>query len=160
MPGKVKEQVTIASFDVRRDDNPSSFFNSNKNLDVDVRLQNEGNIQEEPFGKILLKNRSGKTLYTYELNNISPPGNVLPGSIRKFIIPIKPGTFGEYKLEGNFGYNSTGQLISASTSFYVIPTISIIVFIVIVALIAFLILVLPRLVRAYNRSVVRRASRK
>ena len=160
VPGDIKEQMSIASFDVRSKDRPSSFFTTSKNLDATLRLQNEGNIQEAPFGKILLKNRSGKVLATYELNNVSPPGNVLPNSIRKFPIALtKVGGFGQYKLEGNFGYGASGQLLSASTTFYVIPKSAVIVFILIVLLLAFLVFGLPRLIRAYNRWILSKAGR-
>jgi hypothetical protein len=162
VPGDIKEQLTIASFDVRRKDNPSSFFTSTKNLTATIRFQNQGNIQEAPFGKILLKNRSGKILATYEMNNTSPPANVLPDSIRKFPIPLnskKLARFGQYKLEGNFGYGTGGQLLSASTTFYVVPSSVIIGFAGVVALIAFIVFGVPRLVRAYNRRILRKAGR-
>jgi hypothetical protein len=161
VPGDIKEQLNIASFDARSKDRPSSFFYTGKNIDAVVRFQNSGNIQEEPFGKILLKNRHGKVLAQYQVNNTVPPGNVLPDSIRKFPVPLgnKVGGFGAYKLEGNFGYGSNGQLLSASTTFYVIPKAVIIGFILIVLLIIFLVLGLPRLIRAYNRRVIARAGR-
>ncbi len=161
VPGNVKEQLTIASFDTRVKDRASSFFTSKKGITATLRLQNQGNLQEAPFGKILLKNRSGKVLGTYELNKTNPPGNVLPDSIRKFPVELgnKVGGFGQYKLEGNFGYGSGGQLLSASTTFYVIPISVIIIFIIVVLLLVFLIFGLPRLVRAYNRRVLSRAGR-
>jgi hypothetical protein len=160
VPGNITERLTIASFDVRHKDSPSSFFTSNKDLTATVRLQNQGNLQEAPFGKILLKNRSGKVLATYELNNTSPPGNVLPDSIRKFPVDLKKvGGFGQYKLEGNFGYGANGQLLSASTTFYVIPKVVVVIFVGIVLLLAFLIFGLPRIIRGYNQRVLRKAGR-
>jgi len=160
VPGKATENLNVVSFEARRDDRPSSFFFSNKNLSVVTRFENKGNLQEEPFGKVLLK-KGNKTLATYELNNIDPPASVLPDSIRKFPIPLtKVGTFGKYKLEGNFGYGNSGQLLSASTTFYVIPVAAIIIFVLVVLLIVFLIFGLPRLVRAYNRRVLRNARRR
>jgi hypothetical protein len=161
VPGNIKEQLSIASFDVRLNDHPSSFFTTSKKLTVTVRMQNEGNIQEEPFGKVLLKNHSGKILGSYELNNTTPPGNVLPDSVRKFDVTLtKVGSFGQFKLEGNFGYGSGGQLLSASTTFYVIPISLIIIFIVVVLLVVFLIFGLPRLIKAYNRRILAKARRR
>lgn len=160
VPGDIKEQLNIVSFDVRRNDSPSSFFTTNKDLFATVRFRNLGNIQEAPFGKILLKNRSGKILKTFELNTTNPPGNVLPDSVRKFPVPLKDvGSFGIYKLEGNFGYGNTGHLLSGSTTFYVIPISVILIFIGVVALLVFLVFGLPKLVRAYNKRVLRRAGR-
>jgi len=157
VPGDINEQVTIASFDARKNDKPDTIFTTNKNITATVRFRNSGNLQEVPFGKILLKNRSGKTLATYEINNLTPPDDVLPDSIRKFSVPLKKvGNFGEYKLEGNFGYGNGGQLLSASTTFYVIPIWLVLLVIGIVALILFLIFGLPRLVKAYNERVLRK----
>lgn len=160
VPGNIKEQVNIASFDVRDGDQPRSVFFSGKNLKAVVRFNNQGNVQEEPFGKVLLK-KGSKVLGAYEVNSDEPRGNVLPGSIRRFDVPLNHvGSFGKYTLEGNFGYGSSGQLISAKTTFYVLPIWAVIVGILIILFILFLIFGLPRLIRAYNRRVIRRASRK
>jgi hypothetical protein len=159
VPGNIKDQLSIASFDVRSGDHPRSLFTSHKSITSVVRFQNEGNVQEQPFGKILLKDRSGKILGQYEVNSVDPRGNVLPDSIRKFTVPLdKVGSFGIFTLQGNFGYGSNGQLLSASTTFYVVPLIAIILFIALVAILAFLIFGLPRIVRAYNRRIIRQST--
>ncbi|MDL2363473.1 MAG: DUF916 domain-containing protein [Patescibacteria group bacterium] len=161
VPGNIREQLSIASFDIRQNDRPSNFFTTNKDLTATVRFQNQGNLQESPFGKVLLKNSSGKIITQFELNNTTPPANVLPDSIRKFPISInKVGKFGKYKVEGNFGYGASGQLLSASTSFYVIPKIYVLLFICFVLFLVFLVFGLPRLVKAYNRRVIRNARRR
>lgn len=162
VPGNIIDKLSIASFDTRSNDRPNTFFIHKNSIDAVVRFQNEGNIQEQPFGKILLKNRSGKTLATYEINSAQPPANVLPDSIRKFSIPLTHvGSFGEYKLEGNFGYGTTGsQLLSASTTFYVIPVWLILLILILIAVVLFLIFGLPKLIRSYNERVVRRAGRR
>ena len=160
VPGNIKEQLSIAGMNVFSSQHSSNFFTSNKDLSVRVRFQNEGNIQEAPFGKVLVKDRNGKTIGTYELNAINPPGSVLPDSIRHFDVPIKTGSFGEYKVEGNFGYGSSGQLLSAATTFYIIPTYLILIFVIVVALLALAIFGVPRLIKAYNRRVLRRAGRR
>lgn len=161
VPGNIKQQLSIAGFDVESNNSASTYFTSNKNIDVVVRFQNEGNIQVAPFGKILLKNRSGKIIDIFNVNDVTPPGNVLPNSIRKFSIPLsKVGTFGVYSLEGNFGYGTTGQPISASTTFYVIPVSLIIGFIIFILLVLFLIFGLPKLIAAYNQKIIAKASRK
>lgn len=160
VPGNIINKVSIASFDTRVNDNPKTLFFTNKDIDSVVRFQNEGNIQEQPFGKIILKNHSGKELASFEVNNTSPRGNVLPNSIRKFTIPLNHvGSFGIFTLEGNFGYGSNGQLLSSATTFYVIPVYLIIVFILIVLVIVFLVFGLPKLIKAYNKAVVARATR-
>lgn len=156
VPGDIKEQLSIASFDVRKDDSPKIVSFDNKSLNGTVRFKNEGNVQEQPFGKIVLK-KGSKTLGTYEINNTSPRGNVLPDSIRKFSVPLKNvGSFGKYTLEGNFGYGANGQLLSAKTSFYVVPLWLVIVIAVAILAALFAIFRLAR-----NRQpVTKRVTRK
>lgn len=161
VPGDIKDQLTISSFDVRSGVHPRSLFTNHNGITGVVRFQNSGNVQEQPFGKILLKDRSGKILGQYEINNNDVRSNVLPDSIRKFSVPLdKVGTWGVFKLEGNFGYGSNGQLLAASTTFYVIPLIAILLFIGVVIVLAFLIFGLPRLVRAYNKRIIQKSSRR
>jgi hypothetical protein len=135
-------------------------FTSNKNLQGVVRVRNSGNVQEQPFGRIVLK-KGDKVLGSYEINNTDPRGNVLPDSIRKFSVDLKNvGSFGKYTLQGNFGYGSSGQLLSASTSFYIVPVWMIIIVLLLLALVLFLIFGLPKAVRRYNQNILRRAGRR
>lgn len=161
VPGDVREQLSIASFDVRRDDTASSFFTAthykDKNgaqqpLQAVVRFQNEGNIQLEPFGKITLK-KGSTTLATQEINNTDPRGNILPDSIRRFQVPLdKVGSLGKYTVQGNFGYGSSGQLLTASTTFYVVPFGLIAALIVVIVLVILSIVALKRQSRSRIRS--------
>jgi hypothetical protein len=154
VPGNLTEQLKVESFDIMHGGSVSSLFNSGP-VSVQTRFRNSGNIHVQPFGKIVIKNFSGKVIYETEINNTQPRGSVLPGSIRKFKndVPIKK-LFGRYTAEGSFGYGDSGSLILAKKTFYVIPfkLIAVVIFVL-----AFLIFVLPRLIRAYNRSIVRRA---
>jgi hypothetical protein len=167
VPGPYKEQMSIASLDVRRKNtktntlgSSSVLFTTNRNLFGVVRFHNTGDVQEEPFGKIILK-KGSKILGSYEVNSTQPRGNVLPDSIRRFTVQLKDlGSFGKYTIEGNFGYGTKGQLLSATTTFYVIPLALIIIVVIIILLILFAIFVLPRLIRAYNKGIINRASRK
>ncbi|HSX34619.1 MAG TPA: hypothetical protein VLF62_03160, partial [Candidatus Saccharimonadales bacterium] len=119
--GAVTEKMTVASFDVRRGDNAAFLFTGSKGLTNVVRFQNTGNIQLEPFGKLQLK-RFGKPVAEYEVNTRDPKASVLPDSIRRFDTNLsKVGSFGKFTLEGNFGYGADGQLVTAKTTFYVIP---------------------------------------
>jgi hypothetical protein len=160
VPGNLKEQVSIAGFGVSQGSSTvtHSFFLSNKNLQALTRFKNSGNVQEQPFGKIELKQGS-TVLNTYGVNNSASPGNVLPDSIRLFSVSLsKVGWYGKYKIEGNFGYGSKGQLLTAQSTFYIIPVIFIILAVLVILFILFLIFGLPRFIRAYNRRVVARAN--
>jgi hypothetical protein len=158
VPGDIKEDLSVASFDVRKDDKPGNFFTSGKGLKSIVRFQNKGDVQEAPFGKVILK-KGAKTLASYEINNVQPRGNVLPDSIRRFGIDLdKVSAFGKYKVEGNFGYGSKGQLLTASQTFYVVPIPVIVTAFVVLILIVLAIFVAPRMVKNYNRRVVQKAT--
>jgi hypothetical protein len=163
--GNISEQLRVASFDVRqlvdgKAPKTGSFFTSNKDLKATVRFTNDGNVQVGPFGTISLR-KGGKTLSTIQINNVDPRGVVLPDSTRRFEVDVqKVGGFGKYSLEGNFGYGSTGQLLTAKTTFYVVPVFIFALIGIGVLLLLFVIFGLPRMIRNYNKRVIRRASRR
>jgi hypothetical protein len=159
--GDIKEDLTVESFDARKGDGGASiFFMNGQDLKGVVRFKNSGNIHLEPFGTVRLK-RFGKVLGSYEINNGELRGNVLPDSIRRFDVALdKVGSWGKYTLEGNFGYGSTGQLLTATYTFYVVPVALIAIGVGLLLVLLFLIFVLPRMMRAYNRRVIRRANRR
>ncbi len=160
VPGDIVEKVSLASFDVRKGNKAGSFFTSKEDLKAVTRFKNEGNVQVQPFGKIILKSQSGKVLATYEVNDTDPRGNVLPDSVRRFETALdKIGSFGKFTLEGNFGYGSNGQLLTAQKTVYLMPLWAIICFSLLIVLVILGIFVLPRLVRAYNANVIKKATR-
>jgi hypothetical protein len=165
VPGKVNQQMSIASFDVRKlitapytFSGPNWLFPNNKKLYAVVRFDNTGGIQEQPFGKIILE--KGKTvLDTTSINSSVPAGSVLPSSIRMFYEPLSGlGSLGKYTILGNFGYGTDGQLLSDSYSFYIIPNIVFILAGILVLIVLILIFVLPRMLRARDKRS-RRSSR-
>lgn len=163
VPGNLTENMVLASFDIRSDPQASSgtsFSITNKGLYAVARFQNKGNVQEEPFGKVQVL-RSGKVLQSTEVNNTDPPGNVLPDSIRRFSVKLtKLPSWGKVTVNGNFGYGSNGQLLSASTTLYIVPLGLIVGLLVIIVLIVAAIIGLPKAVRAYNRRILRGAGRR
>jgi hypothetical protein len=155
VPGNITEQMSVAGFGAGKSNTVGTFFTSKKGLETIARFRDTGNVQLEPFGKVELK-KSGKVLATYEINNSDPRGNVLPDSIRRFTVPLTNlGSFGKYTLDGNFGYGSKGQLITASATFYIVPGAAIIAAVVVLLSILFLIFVLPRMIRSHDQRVVR-----
>lgn len=159
VPGNYKEQLVLSGFNVGQGSNTSSFFTSGNSLHVATSFNNQGDIQEQPFGKIILK-KGNKVLATEEINNTQPRGNVLPASTRLFSVNIpKLSSFGKYTVEGNFGYGSNGQLISAASTFYIIPEALLIILGIIVLLIVIAIVGLRPLIRSYNQRVVDKAQK-
>lgn len=156
VPGQIVDEISIASFDARENGRTRSIFTNSKHIDAVVRFQNEGNVQEQPFGKVSVKNIGGKLIASYEINNAQPRSNVLPDSIRKFSVPLtKIGSFGRYTIEGNFGYGSNGQLLTAKYTFYVVPIPLLIIGLVVLVLIIIAAFEIPRMVRRYRRAVRR-----
>jgi hypothetical protein len=159
--GDIKEELTVESFDARQGKGGgSTFFTGKKDVKGVIRFKNSGNVQVEPFGKITIK-RFGKVVDTVEINNDETRSSVLPDSVRRFEVPMtKLSSFGKYTMEGNFGYGETGQLLTAQTTFYVIPLFLIILGIAVLVGLLVLLFVIPRMIRAYNRKIIRRASRR
>lgn len=162
VPGNFKEQLNLSSFDVRSgaDASPRIIFTSGKGLVAAMRFENVGDVQEQPFGKVLLKQGS-KILAQYEVNHSDPRGNVLPSSVRLFTVDLTNlGVFGKYTLYGNFGYGTSGQLVSGQTTFYIVPLPAILGVLAVVLVIFFFIFVFPRMKGAYDRGVLARARRR
>ncbi len=161
VPGNVVDDLRLASIDSRQGSNgsPQSIFLSNNNLMAAVRFNNVGNVQEQPFGKIVLKSGNSE-LATYNINATSPAGNVLPGSVRIFTVKLSHvGNLGKYTLLGNFGYGTNGQLLSGSTTFYVIPAILIIIVLLVLLLIIFFTFIVLR-IKNRNSVQVNRSNRR
>ena len=156
VPGpNLREQLNLSSFTVHQNNQASSLFFSSKGLSIVSGFSNTGNVQEEPFGKVTLKNLNGQVILVKEINNAIPAGNVLPSSSRNFSVALSGiGSFGKYTVTGNFGYGTTGQLLSATTTFYVVAPWLIGLIIFIVLLIIFGIWGMPKLFRTwYKRSI-------
>ena len=153
---QLNDQLGLTSFSVSQNGNTGGFFFSGSNLVATAIFTNTGNVQTAPFGKINVNNTSGKQVMTASINNVNPPGNVLPDSARAFSVQLQHiGSFGEYTVYGNFGYGSKGQLLSGKTTFYVVaPWIIVLAAIILVFLIS-LIWLLPKFFRYWYRRSIR-----
>jgi hypothetical protein len=162
VPGNVTEQASISSFNVgRKDGNAATFFTNGKGLQSIIRIKDSGNVQVEPFGKVELR-KGGKTLASYEVNNKDPRGSVLPDSIRKFNVDLnnKATSFGKYSLVGYLGYGNKGQLLTASTSFYVVPLPYIIAIVALVIALILAVIIFPRMLKSHDRKLLRKVRGK
>lgn len=161
VPGDVKEQVAIEGLNVNRGEGKAStvFFNGDS-IKANLRFKNSGNVQLAPFGKMLLK-KGGKEIASYEINSTSPRGVVLPDSIRRFEVGFgdKARSLGKYTIEGNFGYGSRGQLLTASTTFYVVPMPIAIAAAVVIALVVLAAFMLPKMLKEHDRRLIRKMRR-
>lgn len=125
VPGDLEEKLSLTELGAAQNGAVRSFM-TRGDLNIAVRLENKGNIHVQPFGKIQVKDMFGKVVKEYELNATEPRANILPDSIRRFEDDIeKPGRgwFGRYTISANIGYSQgSGDLISATASFWYLPT--------------------------------------
>jgi hypothetical protein len=138
--GTATEKLSIEEFYVEKNGKRSTFFEEIP-FDFVERVNNEGNVHEQPTGTILVKDMFGKPVVNINVNGEAR--NVLPKSIRKFSQPMDKaalGTgvlFGRYTAELKLNY---GDKLSTTQTlvFWVIPWRLILLglFLLIVAIIA------------------------
>ena len=90
-----------------------------------------------------------------------PRGSVLPDSIRRFSVGLgdKTTSIGKYTVAGNFGYGSGGQLVSASTSFFVLPSLYIGLAVALLIVLILAAVIFPRMLRTHDRKLLRKVRR-
>jgi hypothetical protein len=159
--GNIKESLSVKTFDVSKNGKAGSLFQSAP-LVFTERINNTGNIHEQPTGLVTIKDMFGRKLATLPVNQ--PPGNILPASTRKFTQNLDKSVIGTKHLFGRYtaalsltygtGNNKT---VTAKMSFWVIPfkTIGIVIVVLIIGFFA-----LRYAIRRYNEAVVKRANRR
>jgi len=121
VPGDMVEQLRLTEFNVQQNGQSNGYFRTPDNIQVTFRLENKGNAQSGPFGKISLQ--KGKDLvYETDFNNNDPRDMVLPDSARRWDVPLKNiEAFGHYTVTATFTYGQKNQTIEVTKSFWVIP---------------------------------------
>ncbi len=93
---------------------------------MSVVIKNTGNGFSKPFGRVSI-NRGNKEVQGYEFNNSDPKGNVLPASTREFEDSLKGMKMpGRYTVAAQIAHGSKGEVLIASTSFWYLPTWSLV----------------------------------
>lgn len=132
VPGDITEQIQLTSVKVLKDDRAGSFFTQAPNK-VAISIKNNGNSFSKPFGTIVVTDMSGKQVYSYELNNSTPRGNILPKSSRTFTDEIKNiSKPGRYTVTTNVSHGTGGEVLTQKVSFWYIPVWLLIALIVLV----------------------------
>lgn len=155
--GNIKHSVTVQKFTVSKNGHPGSFFSSTP-LEFTELLKNNGNVQEQPTGTIVIKNMFGHITASMPVN--TPPHQVLPASTRNFTEPLGTsvlGTkhlFGYYTATLNLTYGPDKTPLTVKLSFWVIPW-KLILGIVIALIVLFF--VLRFVLRRYNRRIISKA---
>ena len=150
--GTITEKASLVSFYSAQNGNQSSFF-ENSPITFVTRIQNEGNIHVKPIGSVELRDMFGNLLKNISVNK--DKSNVLPGSIRRFESQYdNTWMIGRYTANLTLGYGTTGQAITNTINFWVIPWKLILVALSILATIIF---ILVRLIKVYNRHIIEKA---
>jgi hypothetical protein len=157
--GKITENLTVQEFSVNHGGTTGTVFGSGP-VNFVERLKNNGNVHVQPTGQVTVTDMFGKKVGAVNVN--SPPGNVLPGSIRKFSEPLDSSVIGNKKLFGrytaklNVTYGTSKKALTASLTFWVIPyrTIAIVIILLVAAF-----FILRYALRRYNRYILARAQK-
>lgn len=147
--GVITEKASLVSFYSAQNDKQNWFFEDGPITFV-TRIQNEGNIHLKPVGSIELIDMFGGVVSTISVN--SDKSNVLPNSIRRFEGKLdKKWMIGRYTANLAVGYGTTGQAITSTISFWVIPYKLILTGLFVLSTIIF---ILSRLIKVYNRHII------
>lgn len=155
VPGPAVEKLDMTNFDILQNGHTAAFFRTPDNIQVEARFQNQGNLQEGPFGHLSVT-QGKKVVYQTDFNTADPRQMVLPDSARRWDIPLKNlGTFGHYTVSATFTYGTKNQTIDVTKSFWVVP-----MQVIIGALIALLVLIaliigIVFFLRGYKRRILK-----
>lgn len=121
VPGDITEQIQVTSVKVSKDGKAGSFFTSKPDR-VGIGIKNSGNSFSKPFGTISVTDMSGKQVFSYELNNSTPRGNILPKSSRTFTDELKNiSKPGRYTVTTNVSHGTGGEVLTQKASFWYLP---------------------------------------
>lgn len=146
--GAITEQADLVSFTTASNGSQTSFF-ENSPITFMTRIKNVGNIHVKPVGNIEVKDMFGNIVTSLSVN--ADKSNVLPDSIRRFEATHDGWMFGLYTANLALGYGTTGQAITATTSFWVIPYKLVLAVLIIGATTVF---ILVKLIKAYNKRII------
>ena len=151
--GVITEKANLAAFYSSQDGKQNWFFEtSSKDSPITfvTRIQNEGNIHIKPIGSIEIRDMFGGIVSTIPVN--SDKSNVLPSSIRRFESQYNSDwMIGRYTANLTLGYGTTGQAITSTISFWVIPYKLLLVGLLVLMTIIY---ILSRLIKVYNRHII------
>ncbi|MDO8265853.1 MAG: hypothetical protein Q7T41_02840 [Candidatus Saccharibacteria bacterium] len=134
VPGDITEKIEVSSVGAYVDDKKGSLFTKTP-TQVGIKINNLGNGFSKPFGAVSVKGPWGSgEILNYELNDTTPRGNVLPNSARLFLKDLSGVKWpGRYTIEANISHGRGGEVLTAKSSFWYIPSWLIVILIVFLA---------------------------
>src|SRR5690606_23595906 len=101
-------------------------FTTGEDLNLAVRFENTGKVQAGPFGKVSVT-KGDELVYDVDFNDKEQRDMVLPGSARRFTVPLEQiGGIGKYTVSATFTYGTQNKTIEVTESFWLIPRTAII----------------------------------
>jgi hypothetical protein len=150
--GDITESATLEEFFSASDGNQTSLFETGP-IEFVTRVKNDGNIHVKPVGNIEVRNAFGNSVASLPVNESK--SNVLPNSIRRFENEFnRDWMFGMYSADLTLGYGTTGQAITNTITFWVIPYK--LVLAIIVGFVTF-VFIASRLIKVYNKRIIAKA---
>lgn len=125
-------------------------------VSITARLRNQGSVHLTPAGDIIVRNMFGSEVSRESFN--SSALSVLPGAVRSFVGKFNPEFgFGKYTVEVIASYGLKNDIVSSSTSFWIIPwkalSVAGLAMVVVVMLIVLSL-------RAYRRKIIAEIQKK
>lgn len=114
VPGDAREQIVVTSF---RADN--IFLTNSESTSFEIITRNEGNVHLKPSGTISIFNTFGKQVASAQVEG----SNVIPGAERKMVAAWEESGFrlGRYTARLTMVYGKDNQIVTAQTSFMIVP---------------------------------------
>ncbi|MBC7459527.1 hypothetical protein H7200_02320 [Candidatus Saccharibacteria bacterium] len=153
--GEASEKLELSSLQITKNNKAGSIFESGP-LTFVSRFKNTGSVHLKPVGQIEIRDSFGNNVEVIKVN--SDKGNVLPGSIRRFESPFnKSWMFGRYTADMTIAYGTTGQAVTNTISFWVIPYK---IIAVALAVLLTLIYILINAVKRYNKHIITKSHKR
>jgi len=159
--GDIKDSLSLSDFYTSQNGQQNSFFESAP-LVFNEKIQNTGNMHEQPTGLVTVTDMFGKNVAKLGVNATAPQGNVLPGSTRLFTQALDSTVIGSKMLFGRYTavlsvkYGDKQPTITSTITFWVIPYKLIIAIIIVLIGIFF---VLRYAIKNYNRHIISSAEK-
>jgi hypothetical protein len=153
--GDIKESASLTSFYTAfpSDKTKQASLFEGSYIGFVTRIKDDGNVHVKPIGNIEITDAFGNLVGTVAVNDSK--SNVLPGSIRRFESEYKGNLmFGLYTANLTLGYGTTGQAITNTITFWVIPWKLILIGIIVLITLIF---IASRLIKVYNRHIIAKA---
>jgi hypothetical protein len=155
--GDAKESMSIEQFSTTKNGENMWLFESQP-ITFLTRVKNTGSTHEQPTGQIAIKDMFGNAVANVNVN--LNQNNVLPASTRRFDAPLDSSVvgdrflFGRYTADLKLTYGTSGQTLTESTSFWVIPY-RLVAFAIILLIVLFVVFRIG--LRRYNERLIERS---